>query len=340
MRPELAVLVKKQRGVFRRKQALAFYTRPEVEQRIRAGTWVIVRHGIYATAERYALASQDPWLKHLLMAAARRLVVRGDTVVSHESAAVFHRIELLDATPAEPSLTLHRPRGSGLSTAHGIYVASVPDIHRVTGVPVTTAARTVVDCARSLSYEAAFVTAESALQLGLDRALLSEALAWCRGWPGVVEARDLIALADEWSESPLESKHRLWFRAHGLPQPKQQRWIQRVNGGLIGRVDFIWPQYRTVCEADGRKKYVPGDPQPTVVESTDPLWQEKLREDNLRDVGLEVVRGYWKDGEDEGAALAERVRRAFARGLRATGEPAYRIIYADPMPGRPLSRAM
>lgn len=322
MRPELADIARKQRGVFRRRQALAHYTAPEVEHRLRAGLWVVVRHGVYATAETYMAAAADPRAAHLLAAAARRLVISGDTVLSHESAALFHRVDLLNAAPSEPRLTRHRPDGVGGMTAHGLYVAAVPKVHRVPGLPVTTAARMVADCGRSLGREAAFVVVESALHLGLDRLAVLDVLDDCSGWPGSAQARDLVMLANPWSESALESRARLWFLQQGLRQPGQQRVVQRTDGGFVARVDFVWEEFRTVCETDGQMKYAGDDGR----ERRGPLWQEKLREDRLRDLGLEVVRGYWSDGEDGGAALAARLRRAFARGLRAVDEPAYRVL--------------
>lgn len=335
MRPELEALAKRQRGVFRRQQAVHNgYTAIEVKRLIRTGVWTKLRHGIY-TAQPYdaALVTTDV-RTHLLAGYARQLAMGGDTVLSHESAARFHGMDLLDLAPREPRLTRHRPAGRDRMTAHDLYVASVPEEHRVRGVPVTSAARTVVDCARCLSREAGFVTAESAFRLGIERMDVLAVLEACGGWPGTAEALELVLMAGPWSESALESRARLWFKRQRLPQPVQQRWITRLDGRFVGRVDFLWEEYRTVCETDGRIKY--GEPAAFGKQEQDALWREKLREDTIRDLGLEVVRGYWLDGADEGEALAERLRRAFARGLRATGEPAYRIIGPDSWPDGPL----
>ena len=80
------------------------------------------------------------------------------------------------------------------------------------------------------------------------------------------------------------------------------------QGREIARVDFLFRGQRTVCEADGRVKY--DDPRA--------LWRQKRREDQLREQGLEVVRATWADGADDGRALAERLRRAFARAAART----------------------
>jgi hypothetical protein len=339
MRPELASHVRKQRGVFRRNQATGSgYSEAEVKRHIRSGAWIAVRHGIYTTREKHAEAQTTVLGVHLLAAAAAMLALGGDIVLSHESAAAFHGMHLLDELPAEPQLTRHRAGGSAVMTAHGHHVASVPPEHRFAAGPVVSPARAVVDCLRTLRPDAGFVTVESALRLGLDRNAVLDALATCAGWPGTAEARALALHAGPWSESPLESRARLWFWRQGLPQPSQQMWVARPAGSFVARVDFVWPEFRTVFEADGQVKYGDADEAPDDA-SRRTLWQEKLREDRLRDLGLEVVRGYWSDGEDEGAALAGRLRRAFVRGRRATEAPAYRLICPDLSPYRPLAVA-
>lgn len=333
MTPELAAVTRKQRGVFRRRQAIAAgYDQPEIERLIRHGTWTKVRHGIY-TSQAYdeAGACKDRRM-HLLAGAARMLALKGDMVLSHASAAVFHDLQLLGDWPEEPTLTLAAPSARRRLTSHGFPILPVPPAH-LTGV-VTSPARTVVDCARTYGRDAGLVTAESALRGGLDRARLDGVLADCAGWPGIVVAREVCAFADELSETALESLARLWCRDQGLPAPAQQRTVRTREGRFVAEVDFVWEEFRTVLETDGRKKYVPGvgDAAPD-----DVLWAEKLREDELRDCGLEVVRGYWRDGADGGAALAARVRRAFARGQRRDDEPEYVLGPPTRRPARPLA---
>lgn len=326
--PALAKIAQEQHGVFRRSQALANgYDDVTIERFRRQGVWVPVRHGVYTTAERHARAMADPRLAHLLEAAARRLVIAGDTVLSHETAAVFHGLALLDPIAGEPRLTRHRPDGAGRMTAHDLYVAPVPLRDRQAGQPVTTAARTVADCARALPRPAALVTVESALHLGLDRDEVLRVLAACSGWPGSAVARELVGFASCWSESVLESLARLWFLDNDLPLPEPQLVVRDAGGRFVARVDFAWPAYRTVCELDGQLKYA----------DRQVLWQEKRREDAVRDLGLEVVRGYWSDGADGGRALAARLRRAFVRGARAVGDPAYRLSPPRVPVHRPLA---
>jgi hypothetical protein len=333
MNPELQLIAARQGGVFRASQALANgYSKKDFRRLVQAGEWQAVRHGIYAQTVLVKLFEGSPFLG----AAARHLAITGDTVVSHETAASLYGIELLTPYVGEACLTLARPAGAPPAHVQGMYAAEVPRSHRVTmrGVPLTTAARTVADCARSMSRHAAVVTMESAFANGLDRSAVLDVLADCRGWPGSRGAREVAEFAADRSQTALESLGRCWFADHEIPQPTQQGIVLANGGREVARVDFVWEEFRTVCELDGRKKYVLLDPDGTA------LWREKLREDDLRDLGLEVVRGYWSDRQDGGAALADRLRRAFARGLRATGEPAYLIKDPEPLRGGHLRRAV
>jgi hypothetical protein len=75
-------------------------------------------------------------------------------------------------------------------------------------------------------------------------------------------------------------------------------------------VDFYWKEQRTVGEVDRKIKYgrllKPGQRIENVI------FDEKLREDAVRDLGLQVVRWVWPDLYRTGV-LRERVLRAFAR---------------------------
>jgi hypothetical protein len=330
--PKLRVLAASQGGVFRRGQALARgHSKQDFRRRVSAKEWLQVRHGIYAESAWVALFAGSPFLA----AAARRLAMGAETVISHETAAQLQGMELMTPYDGEPRLTVVRAPGHPPARVQGVYAAAVPPEHRDTfrGVPVTTAPRTAADCARSMSRHAAVVTVESALAQGLSRSAVLAVLEDCRGWPGARLGRDVVEFASERSETALESLGRCWFFDQSIPQPEQQRDVYTSDGRWVARVDFVWEGMRTVGELDGRTKYVDLDRDGSA------LWREKLREDRLRDLGLEVVRGYWSDGDDGGAALAERLRRAFARGSRAVGEPAY-LIKEPPVrrPG-PLSRA-
>lgn len=330
MRPKLARLAAEQGGVFTRAQAVAVHGRRDAEARLRSGEWVTVCRGVLATREVYAAAMRDPARRHLLRGAAAILKTRRPAVLSHEYAATVLGIPLLHRLTGPPTLTVDGPAPRTSGGVTGRHVAPVPAAQqmKVGRVSVTTPARTVADLCRTEDTRSALVVADAALHRGLDRSAVAAVLAGCRRWPHVVAARQHTALASPWSESPLESLSLRWCREQGLPTPEQQLTVRSEGGRFVARVDLVWEEHRTVGELDGRMKYV-GD-EPVSAEERRrrerALWREKLREDVVRDLGLQVVRGYWSDDADDGAAFAERARRAFARGASYTGNPTYRIF--------------
>jgi hypothetical protein len=305
-----------QGGVVTRAQLHADLGSAALRRSLRAGVWQPVHRGTYTPR---SAARTDPWQEHLLQCAARVVLAKRDLVVSHSSAALLHRMRLLDGYDGPPQLTLVRPPGAPPQHERLPLASTVPRAHRqlLSGVPITTRPRTVADLARTLHREAALVMTDAALAAGVDRLDVLAVLDDCRGWPGAAEAVDVLIFANRRAESPLESLAREWFSRAGLPAPQlQTRLCDAGDGRFVARVDFFWPQHRTVCEVDGRVKY----------DQPDALWHEKLREDSLRDLGLELARGYWSDRPQHGQALVERVQRAFARGARRRDAPSYGVL--------------
>lgn len=121
----------------------------------------------------------------------------------------------------------------------------------VDGRPVTAAAWTAVEVARSQRRPRALATLDAALRSGsVNRTELWRAAVEQAGRRGIVTVRDLIALADARSESPMESEARLAMIDGGLPIPELQYELIDGNGQLR-RVDFAWPAQRVAVEYDG-----------------------------------------------------------------------------------------
>jgi len=188
----------------------------------------------------------------------------------------------------------------------------------VDGVLTTSLARTVLDLSRTIPLAQAVAAGDRALATGLTDADLSVVLARMERWPGVRRARVAASMLDARSESPGESFSRVELVRQGLPQPQLQVEILDRRGGVIGRGDFGWDEYRTIGEFDGRIKYGRLLRPSEAVE--DVVYAEKLREDAIRDEGWQVVRWTWSDLKQPDV-LADRIRRAFERsaGGRASG---------------------
>jgi len=273
----------------------------------RAGDLVRVRHGVYATRSAVESADTDPRQAHALRVAAARAAVGQRAVASHQSAAVLHGIDLLQS-PADNMVWLTRPPGlyrNRCPDGVHLYSARLPRQHVRTlyGLPVTTATRTVVDLARSLTFMEGVVVVNSALRLGktTERGL-SDALLSCAGWPGSDRARRAAGFSSEDAGSVLESCARVVFAEAGLPAPVLQAAIATADGDFIGRVDFCWPSYLTIAEADGMAKY--DDPR----RARDQI----MRDTRLRDAGYKVVHFTWSELFGTSERVIARIRAAFA----------------------------
>jgi len=277
----------------------------QIETLARQGALIQVRRGVYARADLAAQLVARSGGDHLLQTAAA-LAVSGLAVASHQSAAHIHGIAVLGKWRR---VTLTRPPGRSKSAQSGtrLHCAQLPTEHVTVchGMCVTTAARTVVDLARTVEFRAGVVTADSALHQGLvTMAELESLLAGCLRWPGSRRAAEVVAFADKRAESVLESIARVVFRDCGLPPPELQIWV----GGAVavGRVDFLWRRFRTVVEVDGLMKYA------NPARATLQLERDK----RLRDAGYEVVHLNWQEITENPAYVGTAIKAAFRRATR------------------------
>jgi hypothetical protein len=269
----------------------------------RRGVLDVLRPGSYL----HGPEPDDAAARHLLEIRAALPALGADTVISHTSAAAVHGLPLWAVRLDRVHATRNRGSGARRSGVVQLHAAVLlPDEVTVAGgLPVTSVARTIADLGRMLPFEAALVPADGAL---FRRLVTPDALADAveRGAhrPRNGDARRVVAFADARSESPGETRSRVAIRRAGLPAPALQ---YRTSGF---RCDFGWEEHGTVAEFDGRIKYGrclrPGQ------DPGDAVFEEKVREDALRDRGLQVVRWIWAElGSFD--APAGRLRRAFAR---------------------------
>jgi hypothetical protein len=187
---------------------------------------------------------------------------------------------------------------------------------------LTTATRTLVDCAREWPLEDAVIAMDAALLAGRTTAAgLVRAAASVRRWRGGPRVARAVALADGRAESPLETRGRLRIVGSRFPAPELQVEI-RTGGRLVGVVDAWFDDAAVAVEFDGRIKYTDPwrDRSPERV-----LWDEKRREDELRALDIRVVR---VADADLGARWADVDTRLGA--LLATPGPAQRRFTATP----------
>jgi hypothetical protein len=296
-------------------------SRGELEALVAAGKLARVRRGAYATRAILDQAAREPGLAHAIKAAA----VRGagkheDSVVSHESAALMHGMDLLGDPPGtslaeKVSLTVPLGTRTGRHAAPdvSVHAAEVPPRHkeeRFFRVPVTTAARTVVDIARTSMFMEGVVVADSALRLRIaTRSAIGRVLADCKQWPGVQKAREVAAFATNLSESVLESCARVVFYQYELPPPVLQAPIRGRDGTVIARPDFCWPEYGTLADADGMSKYAGKEGKAVMA-------RHLRRDAALQDLGWEDVHFTWAELFGDPDSVPGRLRDAFGRGVQ------------------------
>lgn len=273
-----------------------------------AGELVRVRRGAYVRRGGATLTAEE---RHRLLVRATMPQLGPGWVVSHGSAAVPQGIPVWPEALAHVHVT--RPRVGGGRRRTVVHRHADPlaadEVVEVDGWPTTCLARTVVDLARTLPFEQGVVAADRALSLGLTQEELSDALARAAGRRGVGTARRVVGFADGRSESVGESRSRVLLAELGLAPTDLQ--LPVMDGPrLVGRVDFAWPEHRTIGEFDGRVKYGrllrPGE------DGGDVVFDEKLREDLLRELGWEVVRWVWAELTHP-EIIERRLLRAFAR---------------------------
>lgn len=303
MHPDLVAAAYRQGGVFTALQARGCgYSADEIRARLVSGRWVRVRRGIYR-------GSGDVDSYRIATAAALLAAHQSDPVASHRCAAVLLDLPLLQL-PACPELTV--PPESPTTSIKGCVLHHEKvglDRRRVIdGLASTDAARTTVDLAMREPFASAVLTADAVLRRrDASRTDLAHAASRFRGLRLFARVERVLAFATDRSASPGESLARVVFAEQGLPAPLLGEAIL-VDGEVIAEVDFLWREQRTIGEFDGKLKYLRGNDR-----GDDVLWQEKLREERLREAGFEVVRMTWAQITQEPRRTADRVRAAFAR---------------------------
>ena len=234
-------LLDAQWGVVTRAQLVgAGVSEAAVESRVRRGALVRLHAGVYSLPG-VPLRDEGVWL-------AAVLACGPGAVLSHQSAARLWgmrvpwqdksiHVTLVAGRARPPGIVVHRTRH--------LTPADVT-VHR--GIRVTTVARTVVDCAGTLTYPELRALADHGVRL--DVQAIQRAHERAPRHPGARNVARLIG-SDPRTRSDLERAMRRIARAIGAERPK-------VNYKVLGiERDFVWPAQRLVVEADGGAFHLP-----------------------------------------------------------------------------------
>ncbi len=264
---------------------------------VRVGRFVTLARGVHLPAHVWERLEVDERMRARIHAVA--VAAREPLVFSHLSAAAIWRLPMVGTWPSKVEV-VRTPKGGGRSReGHTIHASTHAfSIEQVDRVQVTTLARTVADVARTALLGTAVAMADAALSgppaflhgiAGIRDELEQELFDGPR--VGSARLRRVLELADGASGSPGESVSRVAMHLEGLPRPVLQQAF-RDRRGLIGIVDFWWPEFNLIGEFDGRGKYTRDD-MLNGMTPAEAVLAEKAREDRLRAVGPRVVRWDW-----------------------------------------------
>ncbi len=326
--PLLESAARRRLGVFTVADARRAGLRPdEIRSAVGSGRWHRLRRGVYVETATWLALADDPRARHLLECTAALTVLGPGPVISHDSATRYHRVVLprsLDTTVRLTHVDEWR-QGRG----YRVSAAELPPEDVVTEGPlsVTSPARTLVDCAREWPLADAVVALDAAIhEEKVGRPAVQAVVLAQSHWLGVGGAARALDLADGRAESPLETRGRLALLAAGLPRPEVQVELHGPRG-LVARVDAWFDDAAVAVEFDGRVKYL--DPRPGRT-AADVLWDEKRREDRIRELDVRVVR---VAQEDLGALRAVSARIAGLLATPLSGPRRFSVV-RTPEPGR------
>jgi hypothetical protein len=246
----------------------------------------------------------------MLRVVATSDAARTSPVFSHESAAMIWGMPTVGGVPARPMVTV--APGSGLRSNDVVVrrEASLEpsEIVEFRGIRLTSVMRTLVDVIASRPFLGGVCAAEYVMsKTPIDQDRLWAAITARKPMRGSRRAEDVARFASDLSGSPNESLCRVRFRELGFPQPEQQVEY-RGSRGQRYFVDFNWRELDIICESDGRAKYESAE----FLRGRTPeqaLWDEKLREDELRAQCSAFVRLTWDDAWNR-AGLVTKLTRA------------------------------
>ena len=299
--------------VFLRREALAHdYRDQDLEQAIRDGLLVRVRHGAYTFRDVWEAANNVS--RHSLRAHAVMRSHDAPIALSHTSAAVEHGLRLFRPDLSKVHV-ITRGKRLARTTGDVVYHRGKFDDDDFTVVKdqlVVDPVLAGLQAASLTTVAGGIVILDSVIDLDLgSREQIEARYLEIAGHPFSRPLQVTVRLVRKGAQSVGESlsRHMMW--TEHLPAPELQFEVRDLDGRLIGTCDFAWPEYGVLGEFDGRLKYgrilTPGQDVGEVV------FAEKQREDLLREItGCAMLRLTWGD-YDRPRVVRERLLRLLRR---------------------------
>jgi predicted transcriptional regulator of viral defense system len=281
-------------------------SRPERSWRLKKGRWVEVYQGVYRVA-----GAPISW-RGTVLAACWAGGTRA--VASHRSAAALWDLPGQRKDVAEVTCPRWRRTRHGALVVHETRALSERDVTTISGIPVTTAERTIFDLAAVCSKSTVDLAIDTALRRELTTVDDLSALlrrVGKRGRKGTRKLRALLADRDA-NHAPTESEREQMLlrvlREHGLPEPERQYSIHDDSGTFVARPDLVYRDLEIAMEYDSYQHHV----------GKAALVRDSRRRNALMAIGWIVLAATAEDVRyGSGAQFARDVRKA-----RRTREPA------------------
>jgi very-short-patch-repair endonuclease len=288
----IATLAARQWGVVSRGQLVDVgVPRTTIGDRVRSGRLLPLHRGVYAVGHA-RLRREGHWL-------AAVLAVGPGAVLSHRDAAGLH--DLRPANHAGVDVTTGANRRDEPGTrVHRTRVLDAEDITTVSGIPVTTVARTLLDLAGTVPHDhLAKAIKEAERRHTFDLRAVEAAMARTRGrrGPGHRVLREALneyaALGLSASDSALEDAFLRLLRDAGLPSPAVNAYVEGF------RIDAVWRTRRVAVELDGWAWH----------HTRDAFERDRERDAALTAAGWRVVRFTYHHVTRRPDAVIETLRR-------------------------------
>ena len=235
-------------GLFTRAQALkAGLSSSGIQRRLDTQRWIRIHRNVY-------LVAGCPRSAKTRLAAAT-LAVGGGAVASHRSAGWLWGLCAEGESPEVSVLRSIKTCPKGVVIHHVSQLAAV-DRGRLSGIPITSPARTLIDLAALLQIEALETAVHQAVltrlvTLARLRERLAASSAKGRRGPAVLRRVLEDARGDRAVRSPLERRLERLLHDAGFCS-----WASEFPVQVDGRtfyLDFAFPEHFVAVEADGRK---------------------------------------------------------------------------------------
>lgn len=294
----LAERASRQHGLFTRRDARACgIPDATISNGVRSGRYRQALPGVYAIA-----GSPDTLYRRMM---ANVLSMPTLAAISHRTAAEMWG--LTTRGQAEIDVVTHRWDRVSRSdvSIHESKDLIDEDITSIGGIPVTNAARTIVDLG-AVSPRAVEWAFEAGIRL--KRFTLAEVEALVarvgrKGRRGVGVIRPVLETRKEWdsvTESALEDFFRRVIDEMGIPQPRPQYVVRDHYDVFVCRADFAYPDHRLLIALDGQAYHT----------DQSAFRRDRSKQNSAMILGWNVLRYTWWDLKDDPDRVGWEIRSA------------------------------